>query len=155
MQLAVSLLLLLAADANMGAIKNQATMMGTQATLAKALGSAAGAMQTANRQMDMGKIQQTLQTFAQESARMEMSQEMMEDALGDAFDNSEDEEEADDVVNSVLDEIGIDMAAMMAAAPSGAPVGRAGVVAAPARAEPDDAALDAEAEALMARLTAM
>lgn len=156
MQLRASRDRLIATGANLGAIKNQATVMGTQASMAKALGSAAGAMKTANTQMDMGRIQQTLRTFAQESARMEMSQEMMEDALGDAFDNSEDEEEADDMVNAVLGEIGIDMAAMMAEAPSQAPGRRHGnTTPAAGMVEADDAALDAEAEALMARLTAM
>ena len=116
--------------------------------MTKALASAGKAMGTANKMNNMDSIRSTMQTFQQESMRMEMSQEMMEDTLSDVFDNSEDEEEADSVVNQVLDEIGIDLAGMMSAAPSQP-------VAAAATGVNEDAQLDAEADALLARLTAM
>ena len=140
---------LLAANANLSTVKNQATMMGTQATLTKALGSAGKAMQVANKNVNMAQIRSTMQTFAQESMKMEMSQEMMEDTLSDVFDNSEDEEEADSVVNQVLDEIGIDMGALMGEAPSRP------VASATKHSDSEDAALDLEAEQMLARLTAM
>lgn len=60
----------------------------------------------------------------------------------------QDEEEADSVVNQVLDEIGVDLGAMMGAAPS-QPIAGAKV------SEDEDAQLDREADALLARLTAM
>ena len=142
---------LISTNANMSTIKNQATMMGTQATMTKALGQAGQAMKTANKNVNMEQIRSTMQNFAQESMKMEMSQEMMEDTLSDVFDNSEDEEETDEIVNQVLDEIGIDLGAMMGAAPSTNLGNQNAVV----EGSSEDAALDAEADALLARLTAM
>ena len=39
--------------------------------------------------INMEQVRSTMQTFSQESMKMEMSQEMMEDTLSDVFDNSE------------------------------------------------------------------
>lgn len=53
------------------------------------------------QQMNPAKVNQTMQQFAKENAKMEMAQEMMGDTLDSALDDEETEAETGELVNQV------------------------------------------------------
>ena len=106
-----------------------------------------GHVESMNRAGDGIEAIYPQQSIREMTRTQRTAQEVMDDALADAFDDSDAEEEADEVVNQVLDEIGVDLAGMMAAAPTSK--------ISTATANTDDAALDREADQLLAQLQAM
>lgn len=93
-----------------GLAMNAQSMAATH-TMVGAMGTATKAMGTMNKAMDPGKMNQVMQGFQQEQAKMEMTQEMMADAMDSIWDD--DEDEVDETVNAVLDEIAMDVTAGM------------------------------------------
>ncbi|KAI8929772.1 chromatin modifying protein 2B protein [Entophlyctis helioformis] len=136
-----------AVKAHISGIAVRAQTNQSQIAVAAALGGASKVMAASNKQMDVAKMQQTLQGFAQESMKMEMTDEMsacvvwcgvvwcwlmpsagtrgsvltrrtVNDVLDGVLDGSDDEEESNDIMNQVLDEIGISVSQQMASAPA-------------------------------------
>ncbi|KAG2486999.1 hypothetical protein HYH03_014371 [Edaphochlamys debaryana] len=114
------------------------TTAAATANQAKAIASATKTMTAMQAAMDPAKINQTMQNFAKENARMDMVGEMMGDAMDDALDGDGVDEETDELVGAVLDEIGIDLATSMQAAPKQRQAGRAPAEAAGAGEDLDD-----------------
>merc|ERR1712093_270896 len=86
--------------------------------MAGAMKGANKAIAKTNKAINMPKLQETLQQFNMNMAKMDMTEEMMNDSLADAFDDDAMEGEVDDITRQVLDECGVDINAMMAAAPT-------------------------------------
>jgi membrane-bound lytic murein transglycosylase B len=72
-------------------------------TVSQSMATATGAMAKMQQQMNPTKINQTMQQFAKENAKMEMTQEMMADTIDGAMDDEDAEEETGDLVNQVGD----------------------------------------------------
>ena len=132
------------AGAQMKSIGMQMSSAAATATMANAMGTAAQSMAAMQRQMNPAAIAATLQNFQMASEQMGMTEEMMEDAF-EALDDDDDEEEADGVVSSIFAELGLEAVSGVKAVGSGALASEA--------ASSTDA--DAEADALLARLTAL
>ena len=73
----------------------------------QALSGATGVMATANENMDVAQIRDTLKEFNKEMEKAGMKQEMMGDAMDMMGDPSE-QADADDVYNGILGEIGME-----------------------------------------------
>ncbi|TPX34334.1 hypothetical protein SmJEL517_g02947 [Synchytrium microbalum] len=102
-------------SAQISGVGHRTTAIASTVAISGAMASTAKVMKTANKQMDMQKLQQarkkqiefsTTMQFEQESMKMDMKEEMMNDAI-DGLDDEEDEDESDNIMNQVLDEIGI------------------------------------------------
>jgi hypothetical protein len=70
-------------------------------TVSQSMATATGAMTKLQQQMNPAKVQQTVQQFAKENAKMEMAQEMMGDTLDGALDDEDTEAETGELVNQV------------------------------------------------------
>lgn len=132
-------------QANLRGVSTNLTTAAASTTVAQSMGTATAAMSKMQQQMNPAKINQTMQQFSKENARMEMAQEMMGDTLDSALDDETTEDDAAELVGQVLDEIGVDLQAMMGAAPQRQ---------VPAQQQPAAAAAtsDSELESLQARL---
>ena len=75
-------------------------------TLMGALSGATGVMATANENMDVAQISDTLKEFNKEMEKAGMKQEMMSDAM-DMMEDPSAQEDADEVYNGILDQIGL------------------------------------------------
>ena len=75
-------------------------------TLMGALSGATGVMATANENMDVAQIRDTLKEFNKEMEKAGMKQEMMSDAM-DMMEDPSAQEDADEVYNGILDQIGL------------------------------------------------
>ncbi|RKO85761.1 Snf7-domain-containing protein, partial [Blyttiomyces helicus] len=79
-------------------------------TMTKGMTGATQAMKTANKQMDLAKMQKTMAEYATQNEMMDMKEEMsMFSVVGCKPDSlrADDEEEGEEIMNQVLDEIGI------------------------------------------------
>lgn len=103
--------------ANLRGVSTNLTTAAASTTVAQSMGTATAAMTKMQQQMNPAKINQTMQQFSKENARMEMTQEMMGDTLDSALDDETTEDDAAELVGQVLDEIGVDLSALMGAAP--------------------------------------
>lgn len=70
-------------------------------TVASSMATATGAMTKMQQQINPAKVNQTMQQFAKENAKMEMTQEMMGDTLDSALDDETTEDETGELVNQV------------------------------------------------------
>ena len=75
-------------------------------TLMTALSGATGVMSTANENMDVAQIRDTLKEFNKEMEKAGMKQEMMSDAM-DMMEDPSAQEDADEVYNGILAGIGL------------------------------------------------
>eukprot|EP00879_Flechtneria_rotunda_P029073 GHRR01031337.1.p1 GENE.GHRR01031337.1~~GHRR01031337.1.p1 ORF type:complete len:194 (+),score=73.04 GHRR01031337.1:595-1176(+) len=103
--------------ANLKGVSTNLTTAAAATTVSHSMATATTAMGQLQKQMNPAKVNQTMQQFQKENARMEMTQEMMGDTLDSAMDDETTEEETGDLVNQVLDEIGVDLSAALGAAP--------------------------------------
>lgn len=137
-------------QASMGQLRGVKTSIATAAataTVGNSMATASAAMASVGQAANPAKMQQTMQQFAKENAKMDMASEMMGDAVDDALDDDEVEDETDDLMNQVLDEIGVDIHSKMATAPR--------TKVAHAQQQADTEKEDAEADDLIARLSAL
>lgn len=65
------------------------------------MATATGAMTKMQQQINPAKVNQTMQQFAKENAKMEMTQEMVGDTLDNALDDETTEDETGELVNQV------------------------------------------------------
>ena len=75
-------------------------------TLMSALSGATGVMSTANENMDVAQIRDTLKEFNKEMEKAGMKQEMMSDAM-DMMEDPSAQEDADEVYAGILAGIGL------------------------------------------------
>jgi hypothetical protein len=104
-------------SANLGQVKNQATMMKATHAMSTAMGKTAKTMKQMNKVAGGDKMQANMQQYQQQMAHMEMNEEMMDDMLSGAFDDEVDEE-ADEIVRQTLDELGVDATKALGPAPA-------------------------------------
>eukprot|EP00878_Enallax_costatus_P017037 GHUV01017886.1.p2 GENE.GHUV01017886.1~~GHUV01017886.1.p2 ORF type:complete len:194 (+),score=86.59 GHUV01017886.1:149-730(+) len=103
--------------ANLKGVSTNLTTAAAATTVASSMATATGAMSKMQQQINPAKVNQTMQQFAKENAKMEMTQEMMGDTLDSALDDETTEDETGELVNQVLDEIGVDLSAVLGTAP--------------------------------------
>jgi response regulator of citrate/malate metabolism len=84
--------------------------MASSHAMTTAMSKSVGVMKTANKAMNINKLQSTMMNFEKESAMMDMKEEMMNDAVDGVMEGSDDELEGEEIMNQVLDEIGIGIA---------------------------------------------
>ncbi|KAL6057366.1 Charged multivesicular body protein 2b [Balamuthia mandrillaris] len=90
----------------------QASMKATH-TMGVAMGQAGRAMAVANKQVNLPKMQATLQQFERQMELSNMQEEMLDEALEGEFDD----EDSDAYLDQVFDEIGLELSTKLSSTP--------------------------------------
>jgi len=107
------------ANARLGAVKTQATMVNTTYKMSQAMAETSKTMKQVNKAANPEKMQANMMEFQRQTAAVEFNEEAMDDMLSNAFDEEEDDQEADEIVRRTLEEIGIDATKALGVAPRG------------------------------------
>jgi charged multivesicular body protein 2B len=97
---------LLKMSGQMNTVKHKTTQMVTNEKMMQAMEKSTSIMGKVNKQMDVQKMNQTMQNYNKETMKMDISDEMLEDMMSGLGD--EDEVEVDEAMSQVLDEIGLE-----------------------------------------------
>eukprot|EP00276_Gloeochaete_wittrockiana_P001792 CAMPEP_0184675672 /NCGR_PEP_ID=MMETSP0308-20130426/87919_1 /TAXON_ID=38269 /ORGANISM="Gloeochaete witrockiana, Strain SAG 46.84" /LENGTH=171 /DNA_ID=CAMNT_0027123401 /DNA_START=287 /DNA_END=802 /DNA_ORIENTATION=+ len=100
-------------------VSARTTQMKASAAMTTAMSGASKAMAGMNEKISIADVGKTMQTLAQESAKMDMKQEMMDDVVDGSLGEEGEEDDADEVMNAVYDELGLDLVSQMGKTPQG------------------------------------
>lgn len=104
--------------ANLQAVSMKMVGVGSSHAMTHAISQAGKVLKGINKNYNMPKMKEIMQSFERENEILDMKTEIMDDTMGSIMDDDENLEEEDLEVQKIMDEIGINLGQSIASAPS-------------------------------------